>query len=66
MGTPFFPYDGTTFFIETEGDQQDIENFVKNDPYVKSNLVSQYEIKEFDITMKKRFDRAATEFLLRS
>ena len=36
MGAPSFPYDGTTIFVETEGDKADIEKFVQNDPYVKN------------------------------
>lgn len=53
-------------FIETEGDQQFIENFVKNDPYVKNNLVTKYEVKEFEMTAQKRFDRLSGDFLMRS
>lgn len=37
-------------FIETEGDHQYIENFVKVDPYVKNNFVKKYEISEFEMT----------------
>ncbi len=53
-------------FIETEGDKSLIEKHVNNDPYIQNKLVTDYEIKEFDITAKKRFDRMAGEFLMRS
>ena len=69
MGAPFFPYDGCTMVIETEGDQAVVEGFVQSDPYLKSKLVSGYAIKEFDgttIEMKKRFERLTTEFMFRS
>jgi uncharacterized protein YciI len=59
MSSPLFPYEGSTFFIETEGDQSHIEAFAKNDPYVKNKIVEKYSIKEFDITIKKRFDRVS-------
>ena len=57
LGAPYFPYDGCTIFVETEGDKSTVENFVNNDPYVKNNLVSNYEIKEFAITSRKQFER---------
>jgi len=66
ISTPFFPFDGNVMFIETEGDQSTIENFVSNDPYVKNKLVTKYEVKEFEMTSKKRFDRLSGEFLMRS
>ncbi|CDW87115.1 UNKNOWN [Stylonychia lemnae] len=66
ISVPFFPFDGNTIFIETEGDEQYIEKFVKQDPYIKNNLVNKYEINEFDMTSHKRFDRISTEFLMRS
>ncbi len=53
-------------FIETEGERQEIENFVANDPYVKNKLVKSFEIKEFDITTKKQFERMSGDFLVRS
>jgi hypothetical protein len=28
LGAPFFPYDGSTIFIETEKDKSEIESFV--------------------------------------
>ena len=61
-----FPYEGSTLFFETEGDKSAIESFVKNDPYVKNNIVTKFEIKEFDMTARKRFDRMAGDFLMRS
>ena len=69
LGAPFFPYDGCAFLMETEGDRQTVEQFVKSDPYVKGKLVQQYQIKEFDgatVEMKRRFDRFATEFVYRN
>lgn len=52
--------------VETEGDKKNIEEFVKNDPYVKNNLVSKYEIKEFEIESDKKFERISSEFTYRS
>ena len=52
--------------VETEGDKTNIEEFVKNDPYVKNKLVSKYEIKEFEIECSKRFERISSEFTYRS
>lgn len=66
LGAPFFPYDGCTLFIETEGDKNHIESFVKNDPYVKQGFVSDYEIMEFDIQSRKKFDRISGDFVYRS
>ena len=66
MSAPFFPYDGSAVFIETEGDKASVEQFVNNDPYVKNKLVTSYEIKEFDITISKRFERISGDFLLRT
>ena len=42
LGAPFFPYDGAAMLIETEGDISNIEQFVKDDPYVKNKIVSSY------------------------
>lgn len=69
MGAPFFPYDGAAFLIETEADRQHIDSFVKNDPYVKNKIVSEYRVKEFDIAsveMKRRFDSMTRDFSFRS
>lgn len=66
MGAPFFPYDGCTIFVETEGDKSDIEKFVQSDPYVKNKIVSKYEIKEFEIESKRKFDRMSLDFAYRS
>lgn len=46
-----------------------MEQFVRDDPYVKNKLVSEYRVKEFDgatVQSRKRFDRLATEFMFRS
>jgi uncharacterized protein YciI len=53
-------------FIEVDADREAIEEFVKNDPYVKNNLVTKYEIKEFDFASRRRFDRMSGDFLYRS
>lgn len=69
MGAPFYPYDGCALLIETEGDKKTVEDFVKNDPYVKSKITSDYAIKEFDgatVEMRKRFDRLSGDFVYRS
>ena len=45
----------------------EVTKFVKDDPYVKSNLVKDYSIREFSMTDKQTdFDRIAQKFLLRS
>ena len=52
---------------EAQDPQSAIESFVKNDPYVKSNIVSEYRIREFAMTDKTTdFDRLAVKFLLRN
>jgi uncharacterized protein YciI len=66
LGAPFFPYDGCTMMFETESDKDSIEKFVQNDPYVKNKLVTKYEIKEFEIESRRKFDRIAGEFAYRS
>lgn len=66
MGAPFFPYDGFMMLVETDGGKENVEEFVKNDPYVKNNLVSKYEIKEFEVESSRRFERIASEFTYRS
>ena len=69
LGAPFFPYDGAALLIETEGDKSIVEQFVKDDPYVKNKIVAKYEIKEFDgatVQSRKQFDRLASEFMFRS
>lgn len=66
LGAPSFPYDGCTIFVETEGDRTEIEKFVENDPYVKNKIVAKYDIMEFEIETKRRFDRMAADFAYRS
>ena len=66
ISSPLFPFEGNVMFIETEGEKAVIENFVANDPYVKAKLVKSFEIKEFDITTKKQFERMSGDFLVGS
>jgi uncharacterized protein YciI len=66
IGAPFFPYDGCTILFETEADKDYIEDFVTNDPYVKNNLVSKYEVKEFELESRRKFDRLSGDFVFRS
>ena len=66
---PFFPYSGGIFFIQSEDQdpQKAVRSFVKNDPYVKNNLVEDYKIKEFAMTDKfKDFERISSDFLMRN
>ena len=66
LGAPYFPFEGATMFIETEKDQDAVESMVKSDPYVKNKIVDDYSIKEFDMKIKKRFERLSGDFLYRS
>jgi hypothetical protein len=44
ISAPFFPDSEGVIFIESMADdpKNSIENFVKNDPYMKNNLVKDY------------------------
>ena len=42
------PVDGAVFVFKTE-DINDIENFVKNDPYFQNNLVTGYRIRPWTV-----------------
>ena len=66
---PLFPYSGGVFFIasQAEDPHAEVTKFVKDDPYVKAELVESYKIREFALTDKQtEFDRIAAKFLLRS
>ena len=51
---PLFPYTGTVFFMMSQAmdPTKEVTNFVKDDPYVKGNLVESYRIREFHMTDK--------------
>ena len=51
---PLFPYTGGVFFIMSQAadPHSEVAKFVKDDPYVKSNLVADYKIREFTMTDK--------------
>jgi hypothetical protein len=52
---------------EDDGGFSQIENFVKNDPYVVNNLVENYNIKEFALKgASTDFDRLSDKFVVRS
>ena len=52
---------------QAEDPHKEVTKFVKEDPYIKTNLVSSYRIREFDMTDKETdFDRIASRFLIRS
>ena len=66
---PLFPYSGSVFFVMSEAadPHAEVNKFVKDDPYVKANLVESYKIREFNMTDKQtEFDRIAKRFLTRS
>ena len=72
IGAPHFPYDANTLMLECDTTQEDggfsqVENFVKNDPYVQNNLVSNYNIREFALKgASTDFDRLSDKFVVRS
>ena len=49
---PLFPYSGSVFFImsQAEDPHAEVTKFVKDDPYVKAELVDSYRIREFAMT----------------
>ena len=66
---PLFPYTGSVFFISSEAEDPhaEVTKFVKDDPYVKAELVDSYRIREFAMTdQQTEFDRIASKFLVRS
>ena len=66
---PLFPYSGSVFFLmsQAKDPHAEVTKFVKEDPYVKTNLVEKYRIREFSLTDKQSdFDRIAAKFLVRS
>ena len=53
--------------VEDDGGIAEVESFVKSDPYVKNNLVKDWNIKEFALKGAiTDFDRLAQKFVLRS
>lgn len=58
--------------IETDTQSEDggfdkIKKFVEEDPYVKNDLVTNYEIREFALKgATTDFDRLSSRFILRS
>ena len=59
---PLFPYTGSVFLIMSQAAEPSIEvsKFVKDDPYVKNNMVESYRIREFNMTDKQMdFERLA-------
>ena len=66
---PLFPYNGSVFFIMSQATDAhaEVTKFVKDDPYVKANLVESYKIREFALTDKQTdFERLSQRFLVRS
>ena len=62
----FFPYTGRLYLFETNADLAEIESHVNSDPYIKNGkIVSDFEIKEFDIESVRKFNSVASEFLQR-
>ena len=51
---PLFPYSGSVFFLmsQAKDPHAEVTKFVKEDPYVKQNLVEKYRIREFSLTDK--------------
>ena len=47
---PFTPPSGAVFLFNTN-DKKIITNFVENDPYVKAKLVTDYQIKEWNVVI---------------
>ena len=65
---PLFPDSGSVFFIasQAEDPHSEVTKFVKDDPYVKADLVESFKIREFAMTDKQtEFERIAAKFLLR-
>ena len=48
---PFQPASLGAQFIFRNTTEKDVEDFVKLDPYVKNNLVTEYDIKEWNIVI---------------
>jgi uncharacterized protein YciI len=72
IAAPGFPYDENTIIVEKDTTAEDggfkqVEEFVKNDPYVKNKLVTDYTIREFAMKGSlTEFDRLAQKFVIRS
>jgi uncharacterized protein YciI len=60
----FFPNDGACIIFQAS-DETIPDSFVKKDPYYKNGLVKDYEIKELELTQKKRFDELAVYYKYR-
>ena len=51
---PLHPYTGSVFFVMSQAADPlaEVTKFVKDDPYVKKDLVDSYRIREFNMTDK--------------
>ena len=57
----FFPNDGACLLFQAS-DETVPDGFIKEDPYNKNGLVSNYEIKELELHQKKKFDEIAVYY----
>ena len=58
---------GSAKHQDDDGGFSMVENFVKNDPYVKNKLVEKYQIREFALKgATSDFDRLSEKFVIRS
>ena len=59
---PLFPYTGSVFFVMSRAADAhaEVTKFVKDDPYVKSEIVDSFKVREFALTDKQSdFERIA-------
>ena len=64
FGGSFFPNDGAILIFNCQ-DELPLDEFVKNDPYYKHGLITEYEIKELELHTKKRADELALYYKYR-
>ncbi|EAR84894.3 YCII-like protein (macronuclear) [Tetrahymena thermophila SB210] len=61
VGGSYFPLDGATIIFNCD-EQQVVENFVKNDVYVKQGLVENYKITEIERKTKDELQEISKIF----
>lgn len=70
LSAPYHPYNGALFMIEVQKEKntvQDVEAFVKNDPYFKGGLLESYSVDPVQIThTDQEFERTTQKYFARS